>query len=251
MPGACSSLRSEAGPDNDESCNVEDELLPEMDDSRGITRGTAIVRFAYSFLHLFCQPWFLTADPPIGVSGFFAKLQRGQMVRTGRHCLHPGRQESTVAQNEHGQTRKCRPQRQMDVFPAARTNKAPQAQWRNKRETDIPVEMGPDLEDGETKHKDCCATGKNSLETQFEAGALDEEPTWESIAEVRRAAARQIVERDMLCLRLCRKEVLEYKKWVGTTHACKTRDGQQNTPKKVNHKRLKRAEERNERSAAV
>ena len=78
---------------------------------------------------------------------------------------------------------------------------------------------------------------------------MEDEPTWRSEARIGKANRGEIHAVSPFV-----HKVLENKKWVGTTHACETRDGQQNTPKNVNHKRLKRAEralERKEKSAAV
>ena len=79
LPGAISSLRSDAEPEDEleasrmlfpaaiptsllsESCDgdVEDETLPEP----GTTRSTKIVRVADNTLPIFDQSWLLTADP--------------------------------------------------------------------------------------------------------------------------------------------------------------------------------------------
>ena len=89
---ASSSLRFDTEPENEldaalfpeagcasspnESCGgvVEDELLPELADNPGTTRGTEVVRLAENTLHNLGQSWLLTADPLIGVSVVFAKL---------------------------------------------------------------------------------------------------------------------------------------------------------------------------------
>ena len=67
---AVSSLRSDAGLEDevdDESCfgDVEDELLPELEDNPRTTRGDEVVRFASNCPHLFGRMWFLTAEPHI------------------------------------------------------------------------------------------------------------------------------------------------------------------------------------------
>ena len=74
--GVCSSLRSAAGLEEvlDESCgsDVEDELVPELDDDPRTTRGTK-----FSVLHMNSFPslvWLLTAGPLVGRSTFFAEL---------------------------------------------------------------------------------------------------------------------------------------------------------------------------------
>ena len=74
FPGAGSSRRSAAGLDDDKSCDidVEDELVPELDGNPWNNKRYEVFLFAYNFLPLFGQPWFLTADPVTGVSVFFA-----------------------------------------------------------------------------------------------------------------------------------------------------------------------------------
>ena len=66
FPEASSSLRSRAGLVEDKSCNVdvEDELPPELTDNPG------------QCLHLLGWPWFLTADPLVGISVVFAKFSK-------------------------------------------------------------------------------------------------------------------------------------------------------------------------------
>ena len=85
FPLACSSLRSVSGLVDDVSCNddVEDELVPELDDNPRTTRGTKL-----SVLHLYIcissplgQPWLLSADPLIRISMFFAMLSEQQNCR--------------------------------------------------------------------------------------------------------------------------------------------------------------------------
>ena len=57
---------------------------------------------------------------------------------------------------------------------------------------------------------------QNSLETQVEAGALEEEPTWESIAGVMREVAEQVVERVPHAVSPCvQKRSLGEQKWSG------------------------------------
>ena len=65
FPGACSSQQSEAGPDEDGSCNVdvEDELVPELDDNPGTTRGTKVSVVHFIFFSCVVNRGFLTADP--------------------------------------------------------------------------------------------------------------------------------------------------------------------------------------------
>ena len=55
----------------DESCgiDVEDELVPELDDNPGTKKRNNV-------LPLFDQPWFFTAGPLISVSVFFAEFPK-------------------------------------------------------------------------------------------------------------------------------------------------------------------------------
>ena len=60
---------------NDSWCSdVGDELLPELTDNPGTTRGTKLSVFADNAFPFFGQSWLLTADPLIGVSVIIAKL---------------------------------------------------------------------------------------------------------------------------------------------------------------------------------
>ena len=78
LPGASSSLRSDAGLGDvldgvrDESCDgdVEDEL-----DDPGTTIGTKF-SFCINDLSLFGQPWLLTADPLEGTPVFIAEISQ-------------------------------------------------------------------------------------------------------------------------------------------------------------------------------
>ena len=56
--------------------DVEDELVPELDDNSGKTRGTKFSVLHESVLPLFGHPWFLTAGPLIGISVFFAEFSK-------------------------------------------------------------------------------------------------------------------------------------------------------------------------------
>ena len=80
FPGACSSLRCSSGLEEvlDESCSgdVEDELVPELDDNPGTTRGTT-----FSVLHHNSFPFFVNRGPcPLDHSQeypfFFAELSK-------------------------------------------------------------------------------------------------------------------------------------------------------------------------------
>ena len=84
-----------------ESCGgvVEDELLRELADNLGRTRGTEVVRLAENTLPNLGQSWLLTADPLIGVSAVFAKLAwRGDRWRF-LELLHG--YEQIQVMNEH------------------------------------------------------------------------------------------------------------------------------------------------------
>ena len=78
-PGTRSSLRSVAGLEDvlDESCggDVEDELVPELDDHPGTARGMNI-SIMHKILFPCGQRWLLTAGPLIGKSVFFAELSK-------------------------------------------------------------------------------------------------------------------------------------------------------------------------------
>ena len=83
FPGASSSLRSDPGLGGvlddvlDESCDgdVEDEVVPELDDNPRTTIDTNFFHFASNVLPLFSQPWFFTAGPlMIDVSVFFTEF---------------------------------------------------------------------------------------------------------------------------------------------------------------------------------
>ena len=77
FPGAGSSLRSDAGLGGalddvlDESCDgdVEDELVPELDDNPGTTTGTTFP-FCTKCLPLFGYPWLSAAGPLTGIRVF-------------------------------------------------------------------------------------------------------------------------------------------------------------------------------------
>ena len=79
-PSACLSLRFVAGLEKvlDESCggDVEDELVPELDDNPGTTRGTKFSVLHKNSFPFFGQQWFLTAGPLVGISIFFAELSK-------------------------------------------------------------------------------------------------------------------------------------------------------------------------------
>ena len=70
FPEACPSFRSWAGPVGDKSCNVnvEDELLPELDDSPETTRGTKVSVMQKTVFTSLVNRGFLTADPLVGIS---------------------------------------------------------------------------------------------------------------------------------------------------------------------------------------
>ena len=79
FPDAGSSLRSDAGLEDalDESCggDVEDELKAELDCTPRTTRGKKFsVLHRIFLLPLLGQPWFLTADPLIGISVFLRRV---------------------------------------------------------------------------------------------------------------------------------------------------------------------------------
>ena len=80
FPGAGSSLRSAAGLEDvlDESCggDVEDEVVPELDEKSRDNNKHDIFRLAKTPLPLFGRMWLLTAGPPMGVSVFFAQLSK-------------------------------------------------------------------------------------------------------------------------------------------------------------------------------
>ena len=80
FPGAGSSLRSAAGLEDvlDESCggDVEDEVVPELDEKSRDNNKHDIFRLAKTPLPLFGRMWLLTAGPPMGVSVFFAQCRR-------------------------------------------------------------------------------------------------------------------------------------------------------------------------------
>ena len=77
---AASSLRSGAGRGDvlHKSCGGDggDELAPALDDIPGTTRGTNLSVLQIKFLHLFGEPWFLTADPLTGISVYFAEFAK-------------------------------------------------------------------------------------------------------------------------------------------------------------------------------
>ena len=56
--------------------DVSDELLPELVDTPGTTRGTKLSVLHTMFLPFFGLPWLLTADPLIGEFVVFAKLAK-------------------------------------------------------------------------------------------------------------------------------------------------------------------------------
>ena len=70
------SLRSGAGLEDvfDESCGGD--VYDELDDNPGTTRGTKISVLHKNVLPLCGQPWFLTADPLVSISVFFAELSK-------------------------------------------------------------------------------------------------------------------------------------------------------------------------------
>ena len=70
--------------------------------------------------------------------------------------------------------------------------------------------------------------------------SLENQGRGRRVGEVMRGVAEQVVgreptSRDMPCLRVCRKEVLESKKkkWLGATRGSKMRDGQESLPTSV------------------
>ena len=89
-PEAGSSRRSAVGlEERSFDVDVEDELLPELDDKPGTPRGTKLSVLHLKFLPLFGQPWFLTTDPLIDITILFeefAQCQNGRRVIAYWHC---------------------------------------------------------------------------------------------------------------------------------------------------------------------
>ena len=80
FPGAVPSLRSSAGLDEEKSCDVdfENELLPELTDSPGTTRGTKLSVLHIIVFSSLVYRGFLTADPLVGISVVFAEFSQRQ-----------------------------------------------------------------------------------------------------------------------------------------------------------------------------
>ena len=82
----------------DESCggDAEEKMPPELDENPGTTRGTK-----WSVLHVVVfpslgQPWFLTADPLLGISVFFAEFFfQAIRLRVHPQGLEPSRRASS------------------------------------------------------------------------------------------------------------------------------------------------------------
>ena len=66
--------RCASGPNNSCGSAVGDELLPELTDKPGTTRGTKLFVLQIKRFPIVGQSWLLTADPLVRVSVVFAKL---------------------------------------------------------------------------------------------------------------------------------------------------------------------------------
>ena len=92
FPGASSWLRSVAGLDDavDESCggDVEDGLVPDLDDNPGTTRGTKCSVLQRIFFPCLVWVWPLTAGVLVGITVFFAELSKWWNCRRVIEYLH-------------------------------------------------------------------------------------------------------------------------------------------------------------------
>ena len=98
FPGAGSSLRSDAGLEDalDESCggDVEDELMAEFDCTPRTARGAKFsVLHRIFLLPLLGQPWFLTADPLIGISVFLRRVFQAMELQAYLRVVAPSRRD--------------------------------------------------------------------------------------------------------------------------------------------------------------
>ena len=66
--------RDASGPNDSGHGDEEDELLSELTDNPGTTRGTKLSVLQKILCPFLGQSWLLTADPPIGVSVVVANL---------------------------------------------------------------------------------------------------------------------------------------------------------------------------------